>query len=109
MGKEGGTPFGEGVSFWLPLTRKASPDEFNRAMLGSGKQRRRAGQLCLSEIMTILIHFHQSHYRDFKSYYSEHVQPHLRSAFPGLVSYERFVQLTPGALDPCDGYLRYPE
>ena len=36
--------------------------------LAAGKQRERAGQLCPSEIMTILIHFHQSHYRTFKAY-----------------------------------------
>jgi hypothetical protein len=46
--------------------------------LSSGKQRRRAGNLCLSEIMTILIH-HQSHYRNFRSYYTEHVQPYLHA------------------------------
>jgi len=28
--------------------------------LAAGKQRERAGQLCPSEVMTILIHFHQS-------------------------------------------------
>jgi hypothetical protein len=33
-------------------------------------QRDRAGQLAPSEVMTILIHFHQSHYRTFKAYYS---------------------------------------
>ena len=31
-----------------------------------------------SEIMTILIHFHQSHYRTFKAYYTEHVLVRLR-------------------------------
>jgi len=36
--------------------------------LATGKQRERAGQLCPSEVMTILIHFHQSHYRTFKAY-----------------------------------------
>ena len=45
--------------------------------------------------MTIMIHFHQSGYRDFKSYYTHHVQPHLRDAFPELVSYSRFVTLLP--------------
>jgi hypothetical protein len=32
--------------------------------------------------MTILIHFHQSHYRTFKAYYTEYVQVHLTSDFP---------------------------
>ena len=45
--------------------------------------------------MTIMIHFHQSGYRDFKRYYTQHVQPHLHKAFPELVSYSRFVSLLP--------------
>ena len=64
--------------------------------LSDGKRhRRRAGELSASEIMTILIHFHQSHYRTFKAYYVEHVQTHLRAEFPRLVCYARFVQLMP--------------
>jgi hypothetical protein len=31
----------------------------------------RQGQLSVSEVMTIMIHFHQSHYRHFKAYYTE--------------------------------------
>jgi hypothetical protein len=52
--------------------------------VAAGKQRQRAGELWPSEIMTILIHFHQSHYRTFKAYYSEYVQVHLTSEFPPL-------------------------
>src|SRR5207248_11609864 len=59
--------------------------------LAAGKQRARAGQLCPSEVMTILIHFHHSHDRTFKAYYTEQVQVHLSSEFPHLVSYQRFV------------------
>ena len=69
------------------------------------KQRRRAGQLCLSEIMTILIHFHQSNYRNFKAYYLEHVMVHLRSEFPNLVSYPRFVALMKETILPLSAYL----
>jgi len=43
--------------------------------------------------MTIVIHFHQSGYRDFKDYYTKHVHAHLRSEFPQLGSYSRFVTL----------------
>jgi len=60
-----------------------------------GGQRRRQPRLSESEIMTIIIHFHQSGYRDFKDYYTKHVQVHLRSEFPQLVSYNRFVRLMP--------------
>lgn len=69
------------------------------------RHRQRAGELCLSEIMTILIGFHQSHYRDFKNYYLHHVWAHQRAEFPNLVSYSRFVALTPEALIPLCAYL----
>jgi hypothetical protein len=70
------------------------------------KKRRRTGQLSLSEIMTIIIYFHQSRYRNFKAYYTEHVCKHLCREFPNLVSYERFVILMPSALGPLSAYLK---
>jgi IS5 family transposase len=80
---------------------------WTRQLLASGqKQRQRARSLALSEIMTILIAFHQSHYRDFKAYYTEQVLKSWRSEFPGLVSYQRFVEYIPSALMPLIVYLR---
>ncbi|HEX4716814.1 MAG TPA: IS982 family transposase [Ktedonobacteraceae bacterium] len=76
------------------------------SQLAEGKQRHRSGQLCPSEIMTILIHFHQSQYRTFKAYYTEHVQVYLTSEFPNLVSYTRFVSLIPSMLLPLLAYLQ---
>ena len=70
------------------------------------KKRRRAGQLRMSEIMTIIIHFHQSHYLDFKTYYTDHVCQYLRGEFPNLVSYERFVSLMSSVLGPLSAYLK---
>jgi hypothetical protein len=69
--------------------------------------RRRERSLSLSEIMTILIVFHQSHYRDFKAFYTQHVLVHLRGEFPGLVSYTRFVEFIPSTLIPLCVYLRH--
>ncbi len=83
--------------------------QWQRTQLASGlrqRQRRRARGLSLSEIMTLLIHFHQSHYRDFKAFYTEHVLVHLRAEFPGLVSYSRFVEFMPETLIPLCAYLR---
>jgi hypothetical protein len=81
--------------------------EWNRQLLNSGVRcRMRKSGLCLSEIMTILIHFHQSHYRNFKRYYTRHVLVYLRREFPGLVSYGRFVELMPRALVGLAAYLR---
>lgn len=69
------------------------------------RRRRRKGNLSLSEVMTIVILFHQSHYRDFKHFYQEHVQAHLRKEFPNLVSYTRFVELMPRSVTPLAIYL----
>src|SRR5215469_9701711 len=77
--------------------------QWQASQLQAGKQRERAGQLGPSEVMTILIHFHQSHYRTF-TYYTEHVQVHLTKEFPHLVSYARFVALIPGMLIPFLAY-----
>src|SRR5215469_1609892 len=69
--------------------------------LTNGRRRRgRPAQLHPSEIMTMLIWFHSSHYRTFKAYYTEHVQMHLRAEFPTLVSYPRFVELMPTVIVP---------
>ena len=65
-----------------------------------------APRLFPSEIMTILIHFHQSHYRTFKACYTEHVLVRLRPEFPSLVSYNRFVELTPTVIIPLLAYLQ---
>lgn len=70
------------------------------------KKRLRRGQLSVSELMTIIIHFHPSQYRNFKAYYTEPVCQHLCSEFPNLVSYERFVALMPSVLGPLSAYLR---
>ena len=70
------------------------------------KKRRRARQLSTSEIMTIIIYFHQSRYRNFKTYYTEYVCQHLRGEFPNLVSYERFVILIPSVFGPLSAYLK---
>jgi len=47
---------------------------WERHLLSSGqKKRQRKRSLTMSEVMTILISFHQSHYRDFKAFYQEQV------------------------------------
>jgi hypothetical protein len=57
------------------------------------KIRNRESRMALSEIMTILLLFHQSNYRTFKHFYLRHVKLFLLSLFPKLVGYSRFVQM----------------
>lgn len=59
-----------------------------------------------SEVMTILIAFHQSDYRTFKHFYNKHVCVYWRSYFPNLVSYCRFVQLKREVLMLLNVYLQ---
>jgi hypothetical protein len=80
---------------------------WQKRLLSEGSRKRlRKGQLSISEIMTIIIYFHQSRYRDFKTYYLEHVCKHLCAEFPNLVTYERFVALMPSVFGPLSAYLK---
>ena len=74
----------------------------------SDKPEKRGHQctLHMSEVLTILVHFHQSGYRSFKQYYQKHVCRYLRWAFPKLVSYNRFVELTSEAFPLLSEYLQ---
>ena len=69
------------------------------------RKRHRKFNLCLSEVMTIIIYFHQSSYRNFKDYYTKHVCNYFQSYFPQVVSYNRFVELDQSALIPLCWYL----
>lgn len=69
-------------------------------------KRRRIRSLSESEIMTILIAFHQSHCRNFKAFYLGYVCQNWRAAFPGLVSYNRFVEFMPSVLVLLLRYLK---
>lgn len=77
-----------------------------QARLLDTRQRHRASTLCLSEVMTIIVLFHSSSYRNFKAYYTEQVMKHYAGAFPRMVSYNRFVELMPSALVPLCAYLQ---
>src|SRR5262245_58703428 len=80
--------------------------QWRQSLLQAGAaQRIRKGCLSPSEVMTILIHFHQAPYRTFKAYYTQQVLGQWRAEFPGLVSYSRFVELIPSVLVPLCAYL----
>ena len=64
------------------------------------RKRQRPCALALSEIMTIMVLFHLSHYRTFKDFYTHALCVHFRKDFPKLVSYNRFLELMPLAAMP---------
>lgn len=80
---------------------------WRKFLLNNGLAKRiKQCSLCLSEIMTILVYFHISGFRTFKDYYIKYVSKHLRREFPGLISYNRFVELMQGALVPLMVFLQ---
>ncbi len=70
----------------------------------STKKKRREVSLNMSEIMTIMVMFHQSNYRTFKHFYM-YLAIYYKKAFPDLPSYSWFVRLMPRAVLPLCVYL----
>lgn len=64
------------------------------------RKRRNDSQMKLSEIMTILVMFHYSHYRTFKDFYLNCILMIHKRDFPKAVSYNRFVELMPMTFMP---------
>ncbi len=75
--------------------------EWRKQRISSGSARRnKPSRMSLSEVLTVLVHFHQSNHRTFKHYYTDYVRVYLRSDFPNLVSYNRFLELMSEANTP---------
>jgi hypothetical protein len=83
------------------------PKWSSRLLENGLKTRNRAKGLCLSEIMTILVSFHQNYYRNFKHFYLDYVCVYWRDAFPALPSYPRFIEWMPSTLLPLCAYLKH--
>jgi hypothetical protein len=81
------------------------PAWHRQLLTGGTRHRQRTSRLTLGEIMTILIDFHPSQYRNFKAFYLLHICRHCRGEFPNRLSDTRFVALIPTALMPMCIYL----
>lgn len=87
---------------------QAFEPQWQATLIGNGlKRRNRARSLSLSEIMTILVSFHQQSYRNFKHFYQKQVCRYWTLEFPGLPSYQRFVDWIPSTLIPLCVYLKH--
>lgn len=64
------------------------------------RKRLRPCKMSLSEIMTIVVIFHLSHYRTFKDFYQHCLLVYYQKEFPRLVSYNRFIELMPFTFMP---------
>ncbi len=71
-----------------------------------GPKRGPKAVMSTSEVMTLVIHFHQQGYRNLKHYYQKHVCEYLQAEFPKLVSYGRFVELVQQVALPLCAFLK---
>lgn len=79
--------------------------QWEKELLEDGtKKRQRDGRMTISEMMTIVINFHMSHYRDFKNYYCGYIAIMHKKEFPGLLSYTRFLAVMPKLIVPMCAY-----
>jgi hypothetical protein len=76
-----------------------------RLLSGRTRSRDRDGRLSLSEMVTIVIAFQLSHYRDFKAFYNN-LRESSSDLFTGLVSYQRFIGLMPRLVVSLAGDLK---
>jgi hypothetical protein len=67
--------------------------------------RNRKFSMSPAEVMTLLILFHRSAYRNFKHFYNDYVPFMLNEKFPKRVSYNRFIELAQSVLVPLCAYL----
>jgi hypothetical protein len=70
------------------------------------KKRNRAFTMSPSEVMTIIVLFHLSNFKDMKHFYLIYVKDHLKAEFPRTVSYNRFVELMQSVIFPLAIYLK---
>jgi len=76
------------------------PSQEKKLLPNLRRKRKKACKMCLSEIMTIVVMFHLSHYRTFKDFYLNCLKEQYAKEFPTLVSYNRFIELMPQAFMP---------
>ena len=62
--------------------------------------------MSFSEMITLLVYYHQSGYRTFKWFYQNYVRKYWLSAFPNLLSYNRFIELIPQILGPLAAFMK---
>ena len=81
--------------------------EWEKTQIEDGtKKRRRKRRLSHSEIITIIVFYHQSGYKTFKWFYERYVCKKMRQEFPNLVSYNRFIELLPDVLMPLTCFMQ---
>lgn len=79
-------------------------ESLEKALISDQKTTMKKSALSLSEVMTIVILFHKSGFRFFKYFYCHMIIPFWKSAFPKLLSYNRFIEIMPRCLQALSSF-----
>ena len=74
-------------------------------LISSNKQRNRSGKLTLAEMLSIMIFYHFSPYKNFKAYYRYFITN--STLFKNSPCYERFIQIIPSLFLPLMVMVHY--
>jgi len=77
-----------------------------RLIAENGSKIKYNSKLSMSEVMSIVVYYHNYGNRTFKDFYLKTVCKGLKSYFPNLVSYNRFVELMQTILIPLIAFLK---
>ena len=81
--------------------------EWEKTQIENGeKKRRRKRSISTSEIITLIIYYHQSGYGTFKWFYLRYLPKNLSKSFPGAPSYNRFIELLPEIIVPLTAFMQ---
>ena len=81
--------------------------EWEKTQIENGeKKRRRKRSISTSEIITLIIYYHQSGYGTFKWFYLRYLPKNLSKYFPGTPSYNRFIELLPEVIVPLTAFMQ---
>lgn len=81
--------------------------EWEKTQIENGeKKRRRKRSISTSEIITLIIYYHQSGYGTFKWFYLRYLPKNLSKSFPGAPSYNRFIELLPEVIVPLTAFMQ---
>ena len=79
---------------------KVFEDCERKQLISTRRKRRRSGKLSLSEILCIMVLFHVSPFKNFKTFWHFGINQKYRDCFGDLPSYSRIVTLMPRLLVP---------
>ncbi len=79
----------------------------NQFKIETGENKRRKKHcISSSELITLIVYYHESGYGTFKWFYQRHVLKQLTDAFPKAPSYNRFIELLPDIIVPLTNFMQ---